>query len=441
MKNPLPRVLWPLLFGNFVIGTGVMVVPGTLIDISESLQVSVAVAGQLIAVAAAVMCLGAPLFASVVGGWDRRRLLALSMLWYAALLGLSALMPSFGSLMVVRALAVISPAIFTPQAAACVGLLVPPEQRGRAITFVFLGWSVASVLGMPLGAWIGGTLGWRTAFAFVALLSLVSALWVWRSLPNGIRPPAMSKAAWGETLQSKALMLCVAVTLLYSAGQFILFSYFAPYFKVQMQTTAAQLSLLFAVFGAFGLLGNILMSRNIDRVGAPRAVMWAIGSMALSLLLWPLGTSLALAALVILPWVRGKSGQSRQIVGVTLGCPRLCPGEDKLPFFVGQSRIVRKPAVPRVGPPGRHAPVLNDFDNHLRPWRGFVIRGQTKRRHLSVTMTAHTATIQNRCNFTSVRDGRLWRFVVGLEANQAADGFGKGCVYWTTCQGRINGVA
>ena len=341
MKNPLPRVLWPLLIGNFVIGTGVMVVPGTLIDIGESLQVSVAVAGQLIAVAAAVMCLGAPLFASVVGGWDRRRLLALSMLWYAALLGLSALMPSFGSLMVVRALAVISPAIFTPQAAACVGLLVQPEQRGRAITFVFLGWSVASVLGMPLGAWIGGTLGWRTAFAFVALLSLVSALWVWRSLPNGIRPPAMSKAAWGETLQSKALMLCVAVTLLYSAGQFILFSYFAPYFKVQMQTTAAQLSLLFAVFGAFGLLGNILMSRNIDRVGAPRAVMWAIGSMALSLLLWPLGTSLALAALAILPWGLGcfssNSAQQARLVAIA---PALASGSIALntsAMYAGQA--------------------------------------------------------------------------------------------------------
>ena len=69
----------------------------------------------------------------------------------------------------------ISPAIFTPQAAACVGLLVPPEQRGRAITFIFLGWSMASVLGMPIGAYVGGTLGWSSAFALVGLLSLASA--------------------------------------------------------------------------------------------------------------------------------------------------------------------------------------------------------------------------------------------------------------------------
>lgn len=153
---PLPRVLWPLVFGNFVIGTGVMIVPGTLNQISGSLTISVAVAGQLITASAAVMFLGAPLLDSVVAGWDRRHLLALVMLWYAALLGLSALMPDIGSLMAVRVLTVLSPAIFTPQAAACVGLLVTTEQRGRAITFVFLGWSVASVLGLPLGAWLGG---------------------------------------------------------------------------------------------------------------------------------------------------------------------------------------------------------------------------------------------------------------------------------------------
>ncbi len=337
----LPAVLWPLLFGNFVIGTGVMIVPGTLNEISASLGISVAVAGQLIAAAAAVMCLGAPLFATFVAGWDRRRLLALSMLWYAVFLGLSALMPGFGSLMVVRVLTVVSPAIFTPQAAACVGLLVPAQQRGRAITFVFLGWSVASVLGMPLGALIGGLLGWRSAFGFVALLSLASAVWVWHTMPDGIKPPALSRAAWGETLRSRALMLSVAVTLLYSAGQFVLFSYFAPYYREMLQITPLQLSLLFAWFGAFGLIGNIVMSRTIDRIGAPTAVMWGVGSMALSLLLWPLGTSLWLTALVIVPWGLGcfssNSAQQARLVGIA---PALAAGSIALnssAMYAGQA--------------------------------------------------------------------------------------------------------
>ena len=66
-------------------------------------------------------------------------------------------------------------------------MLVAPEQRGRAITFIFLGWSIASVLGMPIGAYVGGTLGWSSAFVLVGLLSLGSALWVWRSMPDGVQ--------------------------------------------------------------------------------------------------------------------------------------------------------------------------------------------------------------------------------------------------------------
>jgi predicted MFS family arabinose efflux permease len=316
----MPTVLWPLLFGNFVIGTGVMVVPGTLNEISSSLEVSVATAGQLISAAALLMCVGAPLLAAVVAGWDRRRLLALSMIWYAALHLLAAAAPGFAALLPLRVLTMLAPAIFTPQAAACVGLLVPPEQRGRAITFIFLGWSVASVLGMPLGAFIGGTLGWRSAFAAVALLSLASAVWVWRALPNGIKPPALSAAAWRETFRSPGLMLCVLVTVLFSAGQFVLFSYFAPYYKHKLDITPAQLSILFLWFGAFGFLGNILMTRHIDRIGASRAVMIGVAAMALSLLIWPLGTSLMLAALVSIPWALGcfSSNSAQQARLVTI---------------------------------------------------------------------------------------------------------------------------
>lgn len=338
---PLPNVLWSLLFGNFVIGTGVMVVPGTLSDIGHSLQVSVASAGQLISAGALLICLGAPLFAALVAGWDRRRLLALSMLWYGVLHALCAAMPDFASLLPVRVLTMISPAIFTPQAAACVGLLVPEQQRGRAITFVFLGWSVASVLGMPLGALLGGTLGWRSAFLLVAVLGVISAAWVWRVMPNGVKPPSLSRAAWRATLQSPALMLCILVTVLYSAGQFVLFAYFAPYYKAVLNVTPLQLSLLLAWFGAFGLIGNVWMSRHIDRLGASRMVLTGVASMALSLAIWPLGTTLLLAGLVSVPWALGcfasNSAQQARLVGLA---PALASGSIALntsAMYAGQA--------------------------------------------------------------------------------------------------------
>lgn len=197
----MTAALRPLLFGNFVIGTGVMAVPGTLNEISRSLQVPVATAGQLITAGAALMCVGAPLLAALLAGWDRRRLLTLAMAWFALLHLACALAPDFAWLLPLRVLALVPPAIFTPQAAAAVGQLVPPEERGRAITGIFLGWSLASVVGMPMNALVGGMLHWRGAFVMVALLAVVSAVWVWRTLPDGVRPPPVSWNGWKTTFR------------------------------------------------------------------------------------------------------------------------------------------------------------------------------------------------------------------------------------------------
>ena len=122
------------------------------------------VAGQLVAAAAIVMCFGAPLLAGWVGALDRRKLLAASLAWYAIGHALSALMPSYAALLPMRAVTVLGAAVFTPQAAAAIGAMTPPAERGGAITFIFIGWSVASVIGMPMSAWLGDAFGWRSAF-------------------------------------------------------------------------------------------------------------------------------------------------------------------------------------------------------------------------------------------------------------------------------------
>lgn len=134
------------------------------------------------------MAVAAPLLAGLLSGWDRRRLLVLALLWYAAGHLLCALAPGFVPLLVLRGLTVLGAAAFTPQAAA-ISALTAPAQRGQAITFVFLGWALASVLGMPLAAYVGETWGWRWSFVGVARLALAAAAGVWHALPDGIRPP------------------------------------------------------------------------------------------------------------------------------------------------------------------------------------------------------------------------------------------------------------
>jgi len=315
-----------LLFGNFVIGCGVMSVAGTLNDLSHSLEVSVALAGQLITIGAVVMGLGAPLLAGWVAAFDRRRLLAWALVWYAAGHALSALMPSWAALWPVRALCMLAAAVFTPQAAAAIGHMADAAERGRAITFIFLGWSLASVLGVPIAAWLGETFGWRVAFGAIAALSLAGAAWVYVVMPDGVKPPALSLRAWRDVFTHPVLMAIVLVTALQAAGQFTLFSYIAPYYKRMLGATPAQISALFAWFGVFGLLGNVLLTRYIDRVGAGRAVLATMALVTLSLLLWPLAHGFVLVALVQVPWALGcfatNSGQQARL---GLAAPVLAP--------------------------------------------------------------------------------------------------------------------
>jgi MFS transporter, DHA1 family, inner membrane transport protein len=202
-------------------------------------------------------------------------------------------------------LSVLGAAVFTPQAATTMNVMAPPEQRGRYMTFIFLGWSIASVLGMPLHAWIGETFGWRWAFALVAVLAAGAAVAVWRTVPAGVKPPPLSLRGWGQVLSKPALMGLVAITVLSGAGQFTVFSYMAPYYKQVLGANATAVSLLFMWFGVFGLLGNLLLTRFIDRHGAAFCVNLGLASITLALLAWPLAGSLSLMAIVIVPWGLG----------------------------------------------------------------------------------------------------------------------------------------
>ena len=314
------------MFGNFVIGCGMMVVPGTLNDLARSLQVSVAVAGQLFAIGAVTVCIGAPLLAGWVAAFDRRRLLAVSLLGFAAGHALCAAMPSYAALLPVRAVTLLGAAVFTPQAAAAVGFMTPPEHRGRAITFIFLGWSMASVLGLPLSAWLGDTFGWRFAFIAVAAIALVAACWVYAVMPDGVRPPALSLATWKGAFSNPLLMAIVGVTLITGAGQFTLFAYFTPYFRDVLHASTVEASLLLVWFGVFGLIGNLVLTRAIDRVGSHVAGTAMVCCIALTFVAWPFVGGVVAAGLALVPWAFGCfSGQSAQQARLSDVAPVLAP--------------------------------------------------------------------------------------------------------------------
>ncbi len=298
----LPAALWALLFGNLVIGSGVLVIFGALNDLAASLDISTAKAGQIITAGAISMCVSAPFIATFIGAFDRRKLLTLTLLWYAVLLALSALMTDFVGLVIVRVLTVLAPAIYTAQSAVCAGLLVPVEQRGKAITLVMLGWGLAMVLGVPMAAWISGHYGWEPAVLVVAVLALISSAWLWLKLPAGMQPPALKRSDWVKLWQHPTLVRGAWVTVMYSAGQFVLFAYMAPVMRDQVGLNVAEFSSVLIWLGLWGVAGSLLISQFIDRLGTRRVVHICMLMIALPLALFPLVQQFWLCLLLLAPW-------------------------------------------------------------------------------------------------------------------------------------------
>ena len=298
--------LAPLSFGNFIIGSGGFIVAGLLNELTADLHVPVQVAGQLLSGYSLALAIGAPLLAWLTSRIERRVLLAASLLIYALLHFAAALAPGYGVLMALRVLSGAAAAIITPQAVATAGLMVPAHERGSAIGAVFLGFSLSTVLGVPLGSLLGAHFGWRAAFAVIGMFSLAGSAWVWLAIPRGLYVAPMNAQAWKQLGRDPVVLLVVATTVVHGTGQFVLYSYLAPALKDSLAATPQTVSLMFLWLGAAGVTGNMIGARSIDRLGAARVVIIALGFILGGLLTWGLAHgSLALTMLAAALWGLG----------------------------------------------------------------------------------------------------------------------------------------
>jgi len=313
--------LWSLTLGNFAIGTGVMIVPGMLNELSADLAVSPAQVGMLISAFALTICVTGPFLAGWTSAIDRRKLLTASLLLYAALHLIAALAPGYEMLLAARMVTAIGAAIFTAQAAATAGLMVPPETRGKAIGLVFLGWSIAAVVGTPIGAYLGAHIGWRPTFGLVGLLTAVFAAGVWLQIPSGLFVAPMDRAAWKALFANTPLLLAISVTAIQALGMFTVFSYMALLLKDFIGATPEVISMMFLCFGATGVLGNVIGARVMDRIGPMRVGVAAMTCMLTAIALWPLTRgSIAVTVLLTLVWGLGcfavNGSQQARLVGM-----------------------------------------------------------------------------------------------------------------------------
>lgn len=305
----LDRKLVVLCAGNFIVATSLHIVAGLLTEIADSLQVSIAQAGFLIAAFAVTSCICAPLFAAIGSRLDRRYLLVGSMLVCALANGLAALSETYGQLLITRLLAAVTSAIFTPQAAAVLSVMIPVDRRAQAITVVMSGWGLAAVAGIPLGVLMGHVLGWRATMAGISVIGLLVALALWLSLPAKVHVPSLSFKSWLSVLRSRPLMFVLGASLLLNTGNSVAFSYLAAMVASLYEASGKIISSLFLVHGLGSLTSTVVATLLMARLGAHRIAFILSVCVLLALVLWPVAAA-SLSALFVLQffWSMGFAG-------------------------------------------------------------------------------------------------------------------------------------
>src|SRR5712671_327238 len=182
----MPGALYWLALGTFAIGTEGFMIAALLVPIATDLRVSVVQAGLLVSIFAFAYATSSPVLTVLTGRVDRRRLLISSMLLFAFLNIGAAMAHSFAALAAARVLLAFAAGLYTPNANALAGALVPAKQRGRAIAVVNGGLTAAIALGVPLGAVVGERFGWRMTFVGVGVLSAIATAGVAHGLPRGV---------------------------------------------------------------------------------------------------------------------------------------------------------------------------------------------------------------------------------------------------------------
>ena len=270
-----PRILI-LALSSFSVGTQAFVFVGLLDRIAADLGVSVPAAGQLATLYALAFAICAPVLGALAAGLERRRLLVGALTLLTALNLTAGFAPDYGTLALIRVACGAAATLIVPVAAAAAASLAPPEARGRALSVVIGGMTLALVAGIPLGSVVGDLFGWRACFAFAASLSAAAAIAIRIVLPPA---PSADRPGLGtlSVARERPVALHLAVTFASLAAAFCVITYVAPMVSLVAGLSGAGVGLMQACSGVGAMAGVALGGRASDGPAPGRAAKTAFG--------------------------------------------------------------------------------------------------------------------------------------------------------------------
>jgi predicted MFS family arabinose efflux permease len=254
----------------------------------------------------------------------------------------SAFAPSYAILLVIRIVMLAIGALYTPQAAGTADLMVKPEKRGSTIAYIFLGWSLAAAVGLPLITFIASRYGWHAVYGSIGVLGCLSALLLAWRVPAGLIGAPVKLRTWTELGRNRMIILLLLITTLQTSGQFAVFTFMAPLLGRLTGAGADAIGLVFAVYGTCGLIGIVIATRIVDSWGAYNTSLLFMLLLLTGIAGWALSAGVyPLMACSVAVWGLGfASTNSMQQVRLVAAAPPLASASVSLNtsvLYVGQA--------------------------------------------------------------------------------------------------------
>jgi DHA1 family inner membrane transport protein len=280
----MPAAVLALTAGAFGIGTTEFLIMGLLLQVAADMQVSVSAAGLLISGYALGVFVGAPILTLATRRMPRKAVLLALMAIFTLGNAACALAPDYGLLMAARILTSLAHGTFFGVGSVVAMSLVAEDKRASAIATMFIGLTVATLLGVPFGAWFGLMLGWRAAFWAVTAIGVVAFAVLVVLVPGhvGRNEQAISLREELAVVGRPQVLLGLAMTVFGFAGVFVVFTYVQPILTRLTGFSEAAVSPVLLVFGVGLSIGNVAGGRLADR-DLGRALIGTLAALALVL--------------------------------------------------------------------------------------------------------------------------------------------------------------
>jgi len=288
-----------LCLGGISLGMTEFMMMGVLPDVAKSLSISIPAAGNLIAIYALGVIIGAPVMVGILGKYPPKKVLIGLMLCVAFGNILFSIAPTYGLLLVARFIVGLPHGAFFGIGAVVASKLADPGSEAKSVSVMFAGLTIANIIGVPLGTFIGHNLDWRLSFVVIAAMAIITALSINKWLPALTSQSDVKFADSLKVFKKPELWIIVGISAIGTGGLFAWISYIAPLMTEVAHFDSNMITPIMVIAGLGMAVGNFAGGRLADRFSPLKTTCYLLLAMVIVLIMVALLSQFKIAALLL----------------------------------------------------------------------------------------------------------------------------------------------